>query len=119
VDPPTRLRQIASSLGAVGPVSVSALRDAETEQPLYLFLPEGSEARAIGGFAADVARALRKAAELGMVCRSAVLRSGRRRMVIHLQGAGHSSIIVAAGETDRPGLAFRQVKSAALTLSVL
>ncbi|HEV8437031.1 MAG TPA: hypothetical protein VGT40_02960 [Methylomirabilota bacterium] len=121
VEPPRRLHQVASTLGAVGPVTVSALRDAETEEPFYLFLPAGSDVRSIGGFAAEVARALRKAAETGVVFHSAVLRSGRRRMVIRLPdpGAARSSVIVAAGETDRPGLAYRQVESAALTLAAL
>lgn len=52
-----------------------------------------------------------------MVFHSAVLGRGRRRMVLHREDptASHTTIIVAAGETDRPGLAYRQVKSATMT----
>ena len=50
----------------------------------------------------------------GLVLHSAVLRSGRRRLIIR-RPAG-SNLLVAGGETERPGLAYRQVESAALAL---
>lgn len=117
MEPSTRVRQIASSLGA-GPVMASALRDAEAEYSLYLFLPPASDVRAAAGFVYDLGRTMRKAEGAGMVFHSAVLGRGRRRMVLHREDptASHTTIIVAAGETDRPGLAYRQVKSATMTL---
>jgi hypothetical protein len=115
VEPSTRTREIASSLGALGAVTASSLRAPETERALYLFLPAGSDARAIGALAHDVSSAMRQAAEVGVTFRTAVLRSGARRIVIRLL-AGRSDTIVAAGETARPGLAYRQVERAAATL---
>jgi hypothetical protein len=56
--------------------------------------------------------------EGGVTFRTAVLRSGARRVVIRLL-AGHSNSIVTAGETARPGLAFRQVEHAAAALGAL
>jgi len=118
VDVTAHLRHVASSLGAVGPVTASALRDAEAERTLYLFLPAGVDARVIGGFAAHLSRAARAAADLGLAFHSAVLRAGRQRMLVRLPRGGTSrgSLIVAAGNTDRPGLAYRQVEAAAARL---
>jgi hypothetical protein len=118
MEPSTRVRQIASSLGAVGPVMASAFCDAEAEYSLYLFLPPGSDVRTAAGFAYDLGRTMRKAEGAGIALHSAVLGCGRRRMVLHREDptASHSTIIVAAGETDRPGLAYRQLKSATMTL---
>jgi hypothetical protein len=61
---------------------------------------------------------MRQAAEAGAVFRTAVLRSGARRIVIRLPAGapGRSDTIVAAGETARPGLAYRQVEGVAVAL---
>jgi hypothetical protein len=118
VEPSTRTRELASSLGALGTVTASSLRDAETDRTLYLFLPPGSDVRALGALAHDVSAAMRQAAEAGVMCRTAVLRSAARRMVIRLP-AGRSDTLVAAGETAKPGLAYRQVDHAAATLGAL
>jgi hypothetical protein len=115
VEPSTRTREVASSLGALGTVTASSLRDTETDRSLYLFLPPGSDIRAVGALAHDVSGAMRQAAEAGVTFRTAVLRSAARRVVIRLL-AGHSNSIVAAGETARPGLAYRQVEHAAAVL---
>jgi hypothetical protein len=115
VEPSTRTREVASSLGALGTVTASSLRDTETDHSLYLFLPPGSDIRAVGALAHDVSGAMRQAAEAGVTFRTAVLRSAARRVVIRLL-AGHSNSIVAAGETARPGLAYRQVEHAAAVL---
>ena len=53
-----------------------------------------------------------------MTFRTAVLRSGARRIVIRLL-AGRSNSIVAAGETAKPGLAYRQIEHAAAALGAL
>jgi hypothetical protein len=118
VEPSTRVREIAASLGALGPVTASALRDADADRALYLFLPPGSDVRAVGALASDLGRAMRQAAEAGAVFRTAVLRSGARRIVIRLPAGapGRSDTIVAAGETARPGLAYRQVEDVAVAL---
>ena len=118
VEPSTRTREVASSLGALGTVTASSLRDAETDRALYLFLPPGSDVRALGALAHDVCAAMRQAAEAGVTYRTAVLRSAARRMVIRLP-AERSDTLVAAGETAKPGLAYRQVEHAAATLGAL
>ncbi len=117
-EPPTRLRQIAATLDAIGPVMAATLRDPEAERDLYLFLPSGSDVRMVGSFASDLDGAMRKAAGSGPVFHTAVLRAGRRRLIVRLEDAARerSNIIVAGGETERPGLAYRQVESAALAL---
>ena len=118
VEPSTRTREVASSFGALGTVTASSLRDPETDRALYLFLPPGSDVRAVGALAHDVSGVLRQAAEAGVTFRTAVLRSAARRVVIRLL-AGHSNSIVAAGETAKPGLAYRQVEHAAAALGAL
>jgi hypothetical protein len=118
VEPSTRTREVASSFGALGTVTASSLRDPETDHALYLFLPPGSDVRAVGALAHDVSGVMRQAAEAGVTFRTAVLRSGARRVVIRLL-AGHSNSIVAAGETAKPGLAYRQVEHAAAALGAL
>lgn len=119
VEPSTRIREVASSLGALGTVTASSLREPETDRALYLFLPPGSDVRAVGALAHDVSGAMRHAAEAaGAMFRSAVVRSAARRIVIRLL-AGHSETIVAAGETAKPGLAYRQVEHAAAALGAL
>jgi hypothetical protein len=118
VEPSTSTREVASSFGALGTVTASSLRDPETNHALYLFLPPDSDVRAVGALAHDVSGAMRQAAEAGVTFRTAVLRSGARRVVIRLL-AGHSNSIVAAGETAKPGLAYRQVEHAAAALAAL
>jgi hypothetical protein len=118
VEPSTRTREVASSFGALGTVTASSLRDPETDHALYLFLPPGSDVRAVGALAHDVSGVMRQAAEAGVTFRTAVLRSGARRVVIRVL-AGHSNSIVAAGETAKPGLAYRQVEHAAAALGAL
>src|SRR5262249_12491062 len=121
VDPSTRVREVASSLGALGTVTASALRDAQADRAIYLFLPPGSDVRALGALASDLAAAMRGAGDEGQDFRIAVLRSGARRMLVRLPAAvsGQSDTIVAAGETARPGLAYRQIERAALALGAL
>lgn len=118
IEPPARVAQIAATLSALGPVMAGALCDPDAERDLYLFLPSGSDVRAMGGFAGELDCAIGKAAASGQTFHTAVLRCGRRCLVIRLwRGAtGSSRVVVAGGETERPGLAFRQVESAALLL---
>jgi hypothetical protein len=121
VEPSTRTRELASHLGALGTVTASALRDADADRALYLFLPPGSDVRAVGALAHDVSSAMRQAAEAGVAFRTAVLRSGGRRIVIRLPAAMSEpwGTLVAVGETARPGLAYRQVEQAAAALGAL
>jgi len=118
-EPPTRVHQIAATLGAIGPVIAGALRDAEGERDLYLFLPSGTDVRMVGRFAGELDRAMRKAADSGAAFHTAVLRCGKRRLIIRREAAAteRSPLVVAGGETERPGLAYRQVESAALILA--
>ena len=117
-EPPARAHKVAATLGALGPVTASALRDPAGERSLYLFLPPGSDARAVGGFADELARAMRAAAASGAAFDTAVVRSGQRCLVIRPdEGAdGRARLVVAAGETARPGLAYRQVERAVTAL---
>jgi hypothetical protein len=117
-EPPTRVRQMAGSLSALGSVTASMLRDADAERDLYLFLPEGSDVRTTGRFAGELDRVVRRLAGSGYTFHTAVLRCGKRRLIIRLEHAatGPAAIVVAGGQTDRPGLAARQVEAAALLL---
>jgi hypothetical protein len=119
VDTDTRPGRTTPPLGAVGLVTGSELLDSETGQTLHLFLPSGSDTRAIGAFVTHVARAVRQAAGSGIGFDRAVLRSGRHRMIIRLpnRGGRYARIVAAAGDGDRPGLAYRQVEWAALTVA--
>ena len=121
VESATRTHEVASSLGALGTVTASTLRDADADRALYLFLPPGSDVRALGALASDVSRVMRTAAAEEAPFRMAVLRSGARRMVIRLSGASSefAGTVVAAGETARPGLAYRQIERAAAALGAL
>jgi hypothetical protein len=116
---PTPVRQIAASLDALGAVTASVLSDAEAERDFYVFLPEGSDVRKAGQFAGELDQAVRKVAELGPAFHTAVLRCGMRHLIIRLEHAarGRAAIVVAGGQTDRPGLAYRQVEAAALVLN--
>lgn len=118
VEPSTRTREIAASLGALGTVAASSLRDAEQGRALFMFLPPGSDVRAVGAFANDVSRSLSSAGETGTAFRTVLLRSGARRMVIRIP-SGQADTIVAAGETAKLGLAYRQVERAAVALGAL
>jgi hypothetical protein len=115
-EPPGRVRRAAASLGALGPVTAVAFRDAAAARDVYLFLPAGTDARPVGRFASELDDAVRATTAWGLGLRTAVLRCGKRRLIVRLEGGERSSILVAGGETDRPGLAHRQVESVALTL---
>ena len=118
-EPATRVHQIAATLGALGPVTASVLHDAEADRDLYLFLPPESDVRGTGRFAGELDRAACKIAEAGYAFHTAVLRCGRRRLIIRREhtSTGPAVIVVVGGETDRPGLAYRQAEGAALALS--
>ena len=113
-----RALELASSLGAFGTLTASSLRDPETDRAIYLFLPPGSDPRAVGALAQQVSGAMRQAAEAGVTFSAAVLRSAARRMVIRLP-AGRSDTIVAAGAAAKPGLAYRQIEHAVGALGAL
>jgi hypothetical protein len=121
VESSTRTREVASSLGALGTVTASTLRDADADRALYLFLPPGSDVRALGALAHDVCRVMRGDPGERTPFRTVVLRSGARRMIIRLSAASSAlaGTVVAAGETARPGLAYRQVERAAAALGAL
>jgi hypothetical protein len=115
---PARARQIAGTLAALGPVTPAALQEAAGTRALYLFLPSGTDAREVGGFALEVGRAMASATAAGAAFQVAVVRSGQRCLVIRPdeRSGDRSRTVVAAGETAKPGLAFRQVERAAAAL---
>jgi hypothetical protein len=114
----TRVRGIASMLDALGPVTASTLRDAHADRALYLFLPAGSDVRTVGALAQKVSHRLEQAADAGVVFRVAVLRGPGGCLVIRPPAGAPARFptIVAAGQTARPGLAYRQVERAAVAL---
>jgi hypothetical protein len=117
-EPPTRVHQIAKTLDALGPVQAAMLHDPEAERDLHLFLPAGSDVRTIGRFAGELDHAVCTMVGPGPAFRSAVMRCGRRRLFIWFgQATARAPIIVAGGETSRPGLAYRQVEAATLALT--
>jgi hypothetical protein len=118
-EPSARARELAASLEAFAPVATTLLRDATAERDLYLFLPEGTDVRLAGWFAGDLDRTVRTLAGVGHAFHAAVLRCGRRRLIVRFPPAAASGapIVVAGGPTDRAGLAFRQVEAAALLLA--
>ncbi len=118
IDLPARARQVASTLGALGPVTAAALCETAGKRALYLFLPSGADAREVGGFALEVGRAMAKSMAEGAVFRVAVVRSGQRCLVIRpgSEAGEQSHTVVAVGETAKPGLAFRQVERAVAAL---
>jgi hypothetical protein len=118
-EPPPRVRQLAASLDAFAPVVARLLRDVAAERDLYLFLPEEADVRLTGRFADELGRTVRTLTEAGNTFHTAVLRCGRRRLIVRLPPAatGGAPIVVAGGLTDRAGLAFRQVEAAALLLA--
>jgi hypothetical protein len=115
---PARARQIAGTLAALGPVTPAALQEAAGTRALYLFLPSGTDAREVGAFALEVGRAMASATAEGAAFHVAVVRSGQRCLVIRTdeRSGDQSRTVVAAGETAKPGLAFRQVERAVAAL---
>ena len=111
VEPSTRTREVASSFGALGTVTASSLRDPETDRALYLFLPPGSDVRAVGALAHDVSGVMRQAAEAGVMFRTAVLRSGDTAPRHPALAGTRTSIVVARSDVPPgPALAYRQVE---------
>jgi hypothetical protein len=115
---PSRAAALPAGLTAFGDVSVSVLRNADSEAVFYFFLPAGGDVPAVGAFAQDLEAVMRKAAGSGAVFRTAILRSRDTLLVIQPEEIGHgrSIVIVAGGPVTRPGLAYRQVERAAAML---
>jgi hypothetical protein len=119
VEPTSRMRDVAVSLHAVGVTSASAFRNPAAETVLCLFLSAESDARAIAGFTHELGRAMREAGGLGVPTQSALVRGGACHLMLRLPdlARGCADIIVAVGgRIDRPGLAYRQLESAAHAL---
>jgi len=113
-----RVRAMAESLRALGPVTPTVLRDAAGAS-IYLFLRRGADARRLGGLARDVARAL-AGAELGAV-ESIVFRTEADRLLVRAveSRTGGTTTLVAGGPVDRPGLARLELDRAAARLIAL
>jgi hypothetical protein len=112
VEAEPRIRSLEAALDAVGSVRASTLRDPRGGRPLHLFLPEGSDVRAAGGFTADLARALDEINGRGAFD-TVIVRGGEHRMIIRLAVSGAGAVVAAVGETREPGLAHRQVAGVA------
>jgi hypothetical protein len=117
--PTPPVRAVAESLHAFGPVTASVLRDLEGALMLYLFLPPGVEARALGGFARDLHRAL-AGSPVGMLS-SVVIRAGSLRLLLRVVEAplGRSILVAGAGSVERPGMARLELERAAAHLGRL
>jgi hypothetical protein len=119
MEPSTQNREIAASLDALGPVALSVLREATALRDFYLFLPPGSDIRMTCRFVAQLDKAAGQRDGAGRAFHTAVLRcGGRRRLIVRLDrpAPGRRAIVVAGGETERAGLALRQVEAAAQRL---
>jgi hypothetical protein len=93
------------------------VRDEGTGTVLYLFRPPASAALPLASFARDVHAELANA-ELGAPV-SLTFRLGPRRLVIQTleSGAGRTTLLVAGGPVDRPGLARVELERAARRLA--
>jgi predicted regulator of Ras-like GTPase activity (Roadblock/LC7/MglB family) len=119
VSVPRHVEALAASLQAFGRVTPTVLRDAEGVL-LYLFLPSHLDARRLGAFARDLARALTGAA-LGDMA-AATVRFGSQCVVIRTAGgsvARTTLLVTGGGPTARPGLARLELERAALRLGTL
>jgi hypothetical protein len=81
---------------------------------MYLFLPRGSDLQKVARFARSVERVLRHTAESGHRFQAVVARCGTRRLIVQALDDARECpcLVVVGGETDRPGLAYRQVAQA-------
>lgn len=116
---PPNVRAVAESLRAFGRVTPAVLRDSAGTLLMYLFLPPDVDPRSMAGFARDLRRHFDGAA-LGAVS-SVIARVGAHRLVVWELDAGRSctSVLVAFGPVDRPGLARIELERAALRLAAL
>jgi hypothetical protein len=116
---PADVRAMADSLRALGPVTPAVLRDADGRTLVYLFLRRGVAPRPLGSLARDLAQALEHA-EIGRV-ESLVFRTGTDRLLVRTveSGRGGTTMLVAGGPVDRPGLARLELDRAAARLVAL
>ena len=114
-EPPAFAHEIAASLDAIEPVAPATLRRATAaEDSVYLFLPRGSDLQKVGRFARAVERVLRHTAESGHRFQAVVARCGTRRLIVQALDDARECpcLVVVGGETNRPGLAYRQAAQA-------
>lgn len=121
---PKQIERLAEGLQAFGPVLSSAFRDASEEGMVYLFLPVGTAAQALGELACGLYHSVKRDAGSGGigVLESIVIRLQDRRVVVRLVSvtAASSTLVVAGGrDVGRAGLAHLQVERAAARLAAL
>ena len=113
--PEPAVRTVAASLRAFGRVTSSVLRDPDGSLVVYLFLPGYLEARAFGGFARDLHRAL-VGSPAGPIT-SVVVKVGTHRLLVRAVENARGAVLVAGGgPVERPGLARLEIERAAVQL---
>jgi hypothetical protein len=116
--PEPAVRTVAASLHAFGRVTSSVLRDPDGSLVVYLFLPGYLEARAFGGFARDLHRAL-VGSPAGPIT-SVVVKVGTHRLLVRAVENARGAVLVAGGgPVERPGLARLELERAAACLGRL
>lgn len=116
--PEPAVRRVAASLHAFGRVTSSVLRDPDGSLVVYLFLPRYLEARAFGGFARDLHRAL-VGSPAGPIT-SVVVKVGTHRLMVRAVENARGAVLVAGGgPVERPGLARLELERAAAYLGRL
>jgi hypothetical protein len=116
--PEPAVRTVAASLHAFGRVTSSVLHDPDGSLVVYLFLPAYLEARAFGGFARDLHRAL-VGSPAGPIT-SVVVKVGTHRLLVRAVENARGAVLVAGGgPVERPGLARLELERAAACLGRL
>lgn len=117
---PPRVDTLARAVDACGDVAPIALQDPTGQVLLYLLVKPGVDGRALGRFARDVYQVMEVDDDPGGVgpVHSIVLRLGDERVVIRpvTEVPGRSTLLVAGGGEDRPGLAQLQLDRVAARL---
>jgi len=119
---PGHIGGVAECLEAFGPVAPSAFRDASGDVVLYLFLPAGTEAHALGQLACDLYHAVEGDAGSGGIgaVHSIVIMLGGRRVVVRpvpVPSRSSTLLVAAGGDGGRAGLAYLQLERAAARLA--
>src|SRR5262249_45854702 len=119
---PPAIAAAAEDLTSFAPLDVQSYREAASGAVVHCLVAPGLPAPELAPFASELAQVMAQIApsEAPGACRSAVLRAGNTRVEIGKlpAPAGLSQIlVVAGGDTGRPGLARLQVERTAARLS--
>ena len=110
---PPSMRELASSLTSIGPVTPAVLRDTSDSFRVCLFAPGALEPAPLAQLARDLFETL-EGIKVGPVT-SVTLRLQTHRLVVRSLGspAGQTTLLVVVGPMTRPGLARLELERAA------